>query len=641
MSIRRVVAGLAVVVGQLAPVARAAEPTWTELRTPHFVVLSNAGARETRNVALQFEQFRDVFDQLTKGGIRKGERPITVFALRNENDLRALLPEYWADRAQAKPDGLFVPGRDRHHVALRLDSSKDLANVARAVGFEANPYHSVFHEYVHALLQANVRLPAWLNEGLAEYYAGTYIEKNRVLLGRPHALTILYLRERALLPLAELLAATTESPLYKGNDKVGRFYAQSWALVHYLRVRRPFGEGKEPPIAAYVRQIDAGVDRVAAAQAVFGDLTRLQSDLDMYIRSPVFGMEVFSGTTQVDRSSWIERSPTATDVDVHTARFHVALGHSDLASSLVQRLLAAPTRSAEVYEVAAALACRNDKNTECLAHAKAAIDLGTTSGMTYFLAASAVLNSSDNADLATAQQFLEGSLAREPEFAPAQWTLASVYAATGHPAADALRLAERAIELAPREPEPYLAAAAALMNAGKSAEAIRRAEQGVRYAQTNEARTRARDFLQQLKQTADAPPAVVVPPAPPPTTSQSGDNPDARREVRWGIRCDAKGIDLEAWLKGFSAQLISALEHAGIVFAHTGQMTLSLSIRKNGSLEHVTVARSSGVTTLDEEVRAAVTAMTGVPLPETYPAASMPAELTFRMTEAADAPPKH
>ena len=230
------------------------------------------------------------------------------------------------------------------------------------------------------------------------------------------------------------------------------------------------------------------------------------------------------------------------------------------------------------------------------------------------------------------QQVLEGSLAREPEFAPAHWTLASVYAATGRPAADALRLAERAIELAPRESEPYLAAASALMNAGKSGEAIRRAEQGVRYAHTDEARTRARELLQQLKQTGDAPPAVVVPSASPPTTSQSGDGPDAGPEVRWGIRCDSKGIDLDAWLKGFSDQLIAALQQAGIVFARTGQVTLSLSIRKNGSLEQVTVARSSGVAT--------VAAMTGVPLPETYPAASMPAELTFYVNEAADAPPK-
>ena len=170
------------------------------------------------------------------------------------------------------------------------------------------------------------------------------------------------------------------------------------------------------------------------------------------------------------------------------------------------------------------------------------------------------------------------------------------------------------------------------MNAGKSAEAIRRAEQGVRYAQTDEARTRAREFLQQLQRTGDAPP---------PTPSQSSDARDAGPEGRWEIRFDSKGVDLDAWLKGFSDRLIPALQQAGILFARTsGQLTLSLSIRKNGSLDPVTVARSSGVATLDEEVRSAVAAMTGLPLPEAYPAASMPAELTFHMTEPADAPHK-
>jgi TonB family protein len=121
---------------------------------------------------------------------------------------------------------------------------------------------------------------------------------------------------------------------------------------------------------------------------------------------------------------------------------------------------------------------------------------------------------------------------------------------------------------------------------------------------------------------------------------RTGDARDAGPEVRWEIRFDSKGVDLDAWLKGFSDRLIPALQQAGILFARTsGQLTLSLSIRKNGSLEHVTVARSSEVATLDEEVRSAVAAMTGLPLPEAYPAASMPAELTFHVTERADAPP--
>jgi TonB family protein len=328
-------------------------------------------------------------------------------------------------------------------------------------------------------------------------------------------------------------------------------------------------------------------------------------------------------------------------MEVHTARFHVALQHRDLALALVTRLLAAPTRPVEAYEVAAALACSEDRTEDCLAHARTAIELGTSSAMTYFLAASALLSAGAEADLADAQRLLEGSLAREPGFAPAQWTLARVYAAAGRSPTDTLQLAERAIELAPRESEPYLAAAAALMSAGKSADAIRRAEQGVRYAQTEEARARARAFVDELRRTTGASPALTGPQTSPLRPSQDGGAPGrTATEVRWEIRYDSQGIDLDAWLKGFSDQLEAALQRAASVFARTGHVTLSLSIRKDGSLEHVTVARPSGVTVLDDEVRATVAAVTGVPLPEAYPAATMNAEVTLSVNEPAPAEPK-
>jgi hypothetical protein len=45
---------------------------WTEVRTPHFTVVTNADAKDGRKVAEQFERFRAVFERLTDGGIAKG-----------------------------------------------------------------------------------------------------------------------------------------------------------------------------------------------------------------------------------------------------------------------------------------------------------------------------------------------------------------------------------------------------------------------------------------------------------------------------------------------------------------------------------------------------------------------------------------
>lgn len=44
-------------------------------------------------------------------------------------------------------------------MALRLDVE------------DVNPYHTVYHEYVHMLMKLNLPwVPAWLNEGVAEFH---------------------------------------------------------------------------------------------------------------------------------------------------------------------------------------------------------------------------------------------------------------------------------------------------------------------------------------------------------------------------------------------------------------------------------------------------------------------------------------
>ena len=43
------------------PSARAKDEKWVEVRSPHFIVVSNAGAQQAKNTANQFEQIRERF----------------------------------------------------------------------------------------------------------------------------------------------------------------------------------------------------------------------------------------------------------------------------------------------------------------------------------------------------------------------------------------------------------------------------------------------------------------------------------------------------------------------------------------------------------------------------------------------------
>jgi hypothetical protein len=162
-------AGVACILSLLAVPAAAAPREWVMARSPGFVVVSDAGEKQARQVAHQFEQVRGLFRQVLQARVDPG-RLVMIFAVKDEDGLRELLPGYWERKGGSRPAGVFQSGRDKHLVALRLDVAT------------ANPYHVLYHEYTHLLTRLNVRwLPLWLTEGLAEFWGSSDIDEKEVL----------------------------------------------------------------------------------------------------------------------------------------------------------------------------------------------------------------------------------------------------------------------------------------------------------------------------------------------------------------------------------------------------------------------------------------------------------------------------
>ena len=66
-----------------SPLAFAKDETkWIEVRSPHFSVMTDAGEKRGREVALRLEQMRGVFGQLILKDKLKMSVPITVVALK-------------------------------------------------------------------------------------------------------------------------------------------------------------------------------------------------------------------------------------------------------------------------------------------------------------------------------------------------------------------------------------------------------------------------------------------------------------------------------------------------------------------------------------------------------------------------------
>jgi len=134
---------LLLAVGSAIALGAASREDWIEIQSPNFTVISNAGEKEARKIADQFEQFRGVFhNSLPQLRVDLG-KPLVIIAVKNEDSLKVLLPGFWAVKGHTHPAGVYIPGEERHFVALRTDIQGE------------NPYVVVYHEYTHALMALN------------------------------------------------------------------------------------------------------------------------------------------------------------------------------------------------------------------------------------------------------------------------------------------------------------------------------------------------------------------------------------------------------------------------------------------------------------------------------------------------------
>ena len=101
----------------------------------------------------------------------------------------------------------------------------------------------IAHEGMHQYLSRHIAapLPAWLNEGLASYCEAVDLAGNTPRFTPQHNLFRMNslreaLAEGRLIPLGELLNTDAGTILTRGESRRTRtYYAQSWALIAYLR----------------------------------------------------------------------------------------------------------------------------------------------------------------------------------------------------------------------------------------------------------------------------------------------------------------------------------------------------------------------------------------------------------------------
>ena len=263
----------------------AAKDTWVSVRTKNFFLVGNASEKDVKQVGIKLEQFREVFTRFFPKTTFKTPVPTTVMVFKNANS-------YAPFRVREKSSGHFQAGPDVNYIALTADIKNE--------GFAV-----IFHEFTHLLVNTNFKnAPVWFNEGLAEYYSMFHMsEDQKVVLGYPIVSHVMLLRRKKVLPLRSLFEVDHKSADYNEADKTSIFYAQSWALMHYLMIGKT---GRDEQLNNFIELLNARVPQERALQEAFGmTVEAMETELRNYVDQDRYRVRLgnFAGELKIDTTA--------------------------------------------------------------------------------------------------------------------------------------------------------------------------------------------------------------------------------------------------------------------------------------------------------------------------------------------------
>src|SRR5580700_6068758 len=209
-SVRVLLAGCVVF---LSLASRAAEQSpWLEIHSTHFTVITDAGEKKGKEVALRFEQMRAIFAVLLMKQRLNEPLPLTILAFKDDKDY------------------------DQNFIVLNAQQEES--------------WRAVSHEFAHLLLNYNYpEVQGWFDEGLAEYFGSIRLDDKKYEIGgdpelrsalgsaSQKSLTELLGGQnggQSWLALPALLTTKPDNSHYSESTHDTLFYAQSWMTMHYL-----------------------------------------------------------------------------------------------------------------------------------------------------------------------------------------------------------------------------------------------------------------------------------------------------------------------------------------------------------------------------------------------------------------------
>jgi hypothetical protein len=208
--------------------------------TPHFLLATNVDAQFARDVAVRLEPLHRTYCEFFASlGIPR--KNVTRTRVRIFAD-KASFDRYNEIRGKKGLRNHYDCG-DTEIVIYRHGQVVD--------------WETIFHELAHRFTHAHfLRIPVWLDEGLATYLGNSVVENGKLVLGKRYRNWLSSVKpavqSQKYLPLKELF--NMQSRDFYSGPRETLHYAQSWGVVHFLMhmLRRRSGSSRHA--AAQVRR---------------------------------------------------------------------------------------------------------------------------------------------------------------------------------------------------------------------------------------------------------------------------------------------------------------------------------------------------------------------------------------------------
>ena len=482
-----------------SPRSVAAKDEWLQVRSKNFNLIGNASEKDIRKVATKLEQFRETFRQLFNQANLNASIPTNVIVFKSDNAYKPFKPK----RADGKTDnfiaGYFQSGEDVNYITISTE------------GDDADTYGTIFHEYVHFIINTNFgksEVPPWFNEGLAEYYQTFEIaDDQKVKLGLPQSNHLALLQQNKLIPLDTFFKISNYALHQNANHSRSIFYAQAWALIHYL-----VQGGKADGLNKFLTLAMKDVPSEKAFQEAFQtSYAQMEKDLQKYVSQNSYKYSLVSFKNKLVFENEMQTSPISeavTDTYLGDLLYHT--NRADDAESFLQKAVALEPDSSMANTSLGMVKMRQKKFDEAKNYFEKAISENQKNHLALYQYAFLLsregrdefgyVQSFEPEKAAKMRQLLKKAIALNPEFTESYELLAFVDLVNNEELDEAVSYLKKALQYQPGNQRYAIRIGEIYMRRNKFAEAKTIADKIASTTDDPEVKAQAEHLVSQLRQ---------------------------------------------------------------------------------------------------------------------------------------------